>query len=111
MPRTAATKFFENSSAEPDDLAALRAELDRIDDGLYELLAHRGEVVVRCRDGHVFRTVWITGVSIKAIRLGPLRFQYCPVGQHRTFVTPVPPDLLTERERRMAAYYDDGRIP
>ena len=47
MPRTAATKFFKNSPAEPDDLAALRAELDRIDDGLYELLAHRGEVVVR----------------------------------------------------------------
>jgi hypothetical protein len=71
----------------------------------------RREVVVRCRDGHVFRTVWIPGVSVKAIRLGGVRFQYCPVGRHRTFVTPVPPGQLTDRERRMAAYYDDGGLP
>jgi hypothetical protein len=70
-----------------------------------------GRVAVRCRDGHVFTTVWIPLASFKAIRLGPLRFQYCPVGEHWTFVTPVPPSELTDRERWMAQRYDDGPVP
>lgn len=47
------------------------------------------DVVVQCRDGHVFTTDWIPGVSFKAIRLGRDRYQYCPVGDHWTFVTRV----------------------
>ena len=34
-----------------------------------------GNLVVRCRKGHVFRTLWISGVSLKALRLGWLRVQ------------------------------------
>jgi hypothetical protein len=70
-----------------------------------------GNVIVRCRDGHVFTTTWIPGVSFKAIRLGLVRGQYCPVGEHFTFVRPVSPDDLTPEERRMAAMYNDGNIP
>ena len=29
-----------------------------------------GEVIVRCRDGHLFSTLWIPGASVKALRLG-----------------------------------------
>lgn len=48
-----------------------------------------GNVAVRCRDGHVFTTTWIPMVSVTALRLGPVRFQYCPVGRHWSFVTRV----------------------
>ncbi len=48
-----------------------------------------GRTLVRCRDGHLFRTLWVPGVSLKAIRLGWYRVQYCPVGRHWTVVKPV----------------------
>lgn len=70
-----------------------------------------GEVIVRCRDGHLFTTLWIPFISVKAIRLGPVRFQYCPVGDHATFVVPVDPDDLTDVERRFAALHHDRQIP
>jgi len=70
-----------------------------------------GNVIVRCRHGHLFTTIWIPGASIKAVRLGWSRFQRCPVGQHWTLVTPVKPSSLTEEERRTAAENRDIRIP
>lgn len=70
-----------------------------------------GEVVVRCRGGHLFTTIWIPGASFKAIRLGWVRLQYCPVGHHLTFVVPVREDDLTPEERRMAAMHHDARLP
>jgi hypothetical protein len=74
----------------------------------YRLGAH---VVVRCRDGHLFTTTWIPMVSFKAVRLGYVRWQYCPVGRHMTFVVPVRDDDLTDIERRTAEHNDDGGIP
>ena len=50
----------------------------------------RAATVVRCRQGHVFTTTWIPGVSLTALRLGPWRLQRCPVGRHWSLVTPVP---------------------
>jgi hypothetical protein len=76
----------------------------------YVRTGYHGEVIVRCRDGHVFTTIWIPGMSLKAIRLGRIRWQRCPVGDHLTFVTPVDYADLTERERRMARQFHDGRI-
>src|SRR5215475_14255946 len=38
-----------------------------------------GDVIVRCREGHLFTTIWIPFMSVKAIRFGPVRYQYCPV--------------------------------
>jgi hypothetical protein len=70
-----------------------------------------GEVVVRCRDGHLFTTIWLPGISFKAIRLGPIRLQHCPVAGHWTSVTPIPDDQLTDAERRMASRFHDSNIP
>lgn len=70
-----------------------------------------GNVVVRCRSGHLFTTTWVPGMSFKAIRLGFTRFQYCPVGEHWTLVSPVDTSRLTEAERRTADAYRDTRIP
>ena len=70
-----------------------------------------GNVVVRCRAGHLFTTIWIPGASLKALRLGWWRFQRCPVGDHWTFVTPVKESELTEEERRLAAEHKDIRVP
>lgn len=67
--------------------------------------------VVRCRQGHLFTTIWIPGASLKSLRLGWWRFQRCPVGRHWTLVTPVKEADLTEEERRVAAEHKDIRIP
>ena len=49
----------------------------------------RFETVVRCQDGHLFTTIWMPVVSIKAVRLGNGRWQHCPVGKHWSTVVPV----------------------
>lgn len=69
------------------------------------------DIVVRCRQGHLFTTTWLPGVSFKAVRLGPNRFQHCPVGHHWSLVTPVPEADLSEEDRRAAAEHHDTRIP
>jgi hypothetical protein len=68
-------------------------------------------VVVRCRRGHLFTTIWIPGASLKSIRLGWYRFQRCPVGQHWSLVTPVKESDLTEAERETALSHHDARVP
>jgi hypothetical protein len=70
-----------------------------------------GNVVVKCRQGHLFTTIWIPGASLKAIRLGWARIQRCPVGKHWTLVSPVRDSDLTDEERRTAAKHRDVRIP
>ena len=70
-----------------------------------------GNVVVRCRQGHLFTTIWIPGVKLKAVDLGVARFQHCPVGNHWTLVFPVRDADLTDEERRIAAQHHDVRIP
>ncbi|MGH9089103.1 MAG: hypothetical protein ACRDYZ_13505 [Acidimicrobiales bacterium] len=67
--------------------------------------------VVRCRDRHLFTTIWIPGGSLKALRFGWWRFQRCPVGGHWTLVVPVKVSTLTDEERRFAAEHRDIRIP
>src|SRR6266508_3028075 len=70
-----------------------------------------GEVVVRCREGHLFTTIWVPFASLKAIRLGWFRLQRCPVGNNSTFVTPVKDSDLTKEERLIAERYRDTPIP
>ena len=70
-----------------------------------------GKVVVRCRQGHLFTTIWIPVASVKALRFGPWRFQWCPVGRHWSIVTPVRKSDLTGRERRFAAKHQDVQVP
>ena len=69
-----------------------------------------GKVVVRCRSGHVYTTIWIPGVSMKSLRLGFWRFQRCPVGAHWSIVTPVRESDLSEREQRLARGQKDIRL-
>ncbi len=70
-----------------------------------------GNVVVRCRKGHLFTTIWVPGGSLKAVRLGWARLQRCPVGRHWSLVTPVKEADLTDEQRRVAAEHHDIRIP
>lgn len=67
--------------------------------------------VVRCRQRHLFTTVWIPGASIKALRLGFWRVQWCPVGRHVDLVRPVKGADLTEAERSFAASHHDVPVP
>lgn len=70
-----------------------------------------GNVVVRCRSGHLFTTIWIPAVSVKALRLGWWRLQRCPVGRHWSLVTPVNANDLTADERRLAGEHHDIKLP
>jgi hypothetical protein len=70
-----------------------------------------GHVIVRCRSGHLFTTLWIPGVSLKSIKLGWWRFQRCPVGEHWSWVTPVREADLGESDRRSAREHRDIGIP
>lgn len=66
------------------------------------------DVTVRCRRGHLFTTVWIPGASVKALRLGYWRVQWCPVGRHVDLVRLVKDADLTEAERSLAAERGDN---
>ena len=70
-----------------------------------------GNVVVRCRRGHLFTTIWIPGVSVKSIRLGWWRVQRCPVGHHWSIVVPVREAELSRRDARRAREFRDIRVP
>jgi hypothetical protein len=60
-----------------------------------------GQTVVRCSKGHLFRTTWIEGGSLRAVRLGPTtRFQHCPPGKHWALVHPVKDGDLTAADRQ-----------
>lgn len=67
--------------------------------------------VVRCRQGHLFTTIWLPGASLKALRFGWWRFQRCPVGRHWTLVRPVAQSRLSEAELRGARERRDIWIP
>ena len=67
--------------------------------------------IVRCRQGHLFTTVWIPGASVKALRLGFWRLQWCPVGRHVDLVHPVKSADLTDAERSFALAHHDAPVP
>jgi hypothetical protein len=70
-----------------------------------------GNIVVRCREGHLFTTIWIPAVSVKALRLGPWRIQRCPLGGHWTVVTPVREAELSPEQLADARAHHDRRLP
>ena len=67
--------------------------------------------IVRCRSGHLFTTIWLPGVNLKALDLVVARVQYCPVGRHWTLVTPVRAADLSARRRRRARARRDIPLP
>jgi hypothetical protein len=70
-----------------------------------------GRIVVRCRKGHLFTTIWIPGASVKSLRFAWWRLQRCPVGRHWSVVTPVKEAELGRRERRTARRRRDIALP
>jgi hypothetical protein len=68
-------------------------------------------VVVKCRAGHVFSTVWIPGASVKSLRLGLWRVQWCPVGRHVALVRLVKEADVTQEMQDLAAANHDIPIP
>src|ERR1700744_5309092 len=67
--------------------------------------------VVRCRRGHLFTTVWIPGASVKSLRLGFWRVQWCPVGGHVDLVHPVKQASLSGESRAFALEHHDVPVP
>jgi hypothetical protein len=66
---------------------------------------------VRCRQGHLFTTIWIPGASVKSVRLGWWRIQHCPVGRHWTVVRPVRAGDLSDADVMAAREHRDVRLP
>jgi hypothetical protein len=73
----------------------------------------RFDTPVRCSAGHLFTTIWVPLGSLKAVRLGWTRYQYCPVGHHWAAVTRQDLDDAspTAEEVAKAALVHDVRIP
>jgi hypothetical protein len=69
------------------------------------------DVPVRCSKGHLFTTIWMPLGSLKAMRLGRKRWQYCPVGHHFATVERLYPNSSSEEELKQAAEVHDLRIP
>ena len=67
--------------------------------------------IVRCRQGHLFTTIWIPGVKLKELDLVVARVQHCPVGQHWSLVVPVRERDLSAAERQFAVEHHDIKIP
>ncbi len=67
--------------------------------------------VVRCRRDHLYTTTWIPGGSLKSLRLGPWRVQWCPVGRHVDLVHPVKNADLTQAQREFALSHHDVPVP
>lgn len=74
-------------------------------------MLERFEHPVRCKQGHLFTTIWIPFGSLKAVRLVSARFQYCPVGRHWTTVRRLDVASATPADLRAAASIHDRRIP
>ena len=69
------------------------------------------DVIVRCREGHLFMTTWIPMMSVKAIRIGLVRIQHCPVGNHVTAVRLMRDEDLTSAQRLEASRHHDSGVP
>jgi hypothetical protein len=67
---------------------------------------------VRCSAGHLFTTIWVPLVSVKAVRLADTRYQHCPVGHHWASVTRLDDDgAATGAELAQAALVHDVHVP
>jgi hypothetical protein len=60
-----------------------------------------GKVVVRCSQGHVFKTTWSPWGSLVPVRLAGARLQRCPVGVHWGLVRLVSEAEPSEEDRRL----------
>lgn len=72
---------------------------------------HGTQRIARCRAGHLFTSTVIPGASLKAVRLGNVRFQQCPVGPHWSIVGWVDPATLTPDQLAEARSRHDSPLP
>ena len=70
-----------------------------------------GEVVARCRRGHLFTTDWAAPASRHRFDLGWARIQRCPVGGHWTIVFPVEETDLSPEDKKLASQQRDSTMP
>ena len=66
--------------------------------------------IVRCSKGHLYTTVWVPGISLKAVRLGNARGQWCPIGHHFSVVEQVTIGDLTMEEMEAASKVHDTKV-
>jgi hypothetical protein len=73
----------------------------------------RFDAPVRCSAGHLFTTIWIPLWSLKAVRVGWKRYQYCPAGRHWATATRLEwaATVPTDADLAQAALVHDVRIP
>ena len=90
-------------------LAVVAAKVVRVSRAQGYRFGH--DVIVRCRDGHLFMTTWIPMMSLKAIRIGLVRIQHCPVGNHVTAVRLMRDEDLTSAQRLEASRHHDSGVP
>lgn len=67
--------------------------------------------VVRCSAGHLYTTIWIPLGSLKALRLGWKRYQYCPVGHHWAMASKVDVGSISAADLSAAEAIHDLKIP
>jgi hypothetical protein len=67
-----------------------------------------GEVVARCRQGHLFMTVWVDRFSWHRLDVGFAKIQRCPVGDHLTVVRPVETSALSAEDKKSAKQTRDS---
>ena len=70
----------------------------------------RFEPVVECAQGHRYRSVWLPGGSLKALRWFNRRYQRCPVGRHWSWTRRVDADRLSPDALRAANAVHDLRV-
>jgi hypothetical protein len=66
-----------------------------------------GNVIVRCRRGHLFETLWMPRFSFRMLHLGWGRVQRCPVDGHLTLVRRVEEGRLSPEEKKAARRQHD----
>lgn len=106
------------TDAEMDRLPEPTPAQDTPDETIYGSTSHgvsgsegHFTTIARCSRGALFQTLWVPGVSFRAVRLGPVRIMRCPVHQRVEMVRIVNPADLTPEERASAARYPPGRVP
>jgi hypothetical protein len=111
----AASSFLHSGSHLPLDIAVPVIVVVILIKVVYSRMRGRpalgGEILVRCRRGHLFRTYWSPLGSFTAIRLGSARFQHCPVGDHWSLVRPVNEAELTDADRFIVEQNRDKLSP
>jgi hypothetical protein len=66
--------------------------------------------IVRCKQGHLYRTTWWDWGSFKAVRWFNRRFQWCPVDRHWVWVTYTKPEDLSAGDLAVANAHRDSGI-